>query len=56
MSYLTGRPALAQILGHQTILQVTETSTLLEVVLGQEHVPKSQLPSLRLQILDNGRV
>ena len=32
-------PALAQVLSHEAVLQVAEASTLLEVCLGQEHVP-----------------
>jgi hypothetical protein len=32
-------PALAQVLSHESVLQVAEASTFLEVCLGQEHVP-----------------
>lgn len=54
--YLASNPALAQVLGHEAILQIAETSSLLEVVLGQEHVPETQLPGPLLQVLDDGRV
>ncbi len=39
MTYLGGCPALAQIFSHQAILQIAESSALLEVCLGQEHIP-----------------
>jgi hypothetical protein len=32
-------PALAQVLGHESVLQITEARALLEVCFGQEHVP-----------------
>lgn len=38
---LRGQLALAQILGHQAVLQVREARTLRVVVLGQEHVPQA---------------
>jgi hypothetical protein len=47
-------PALAQVLSHESVLQVTETSTLLEVCLGQEHVPQSEFLCPLLQVLDYG--
>jgi len=52
-TYLTSHPTLSQVLGHKPILQVAEPSTLLEVCLGQEHVPQSQLLGLDLEVLDD---
>jgi hypothetical protein len=36
---LGSRPALAEVLSHESVLEIAEASTLLEVCLGQEHVP-----------------
>jgi hypothetical protein len=47
---------LPQILRHQPILKITKPRALLEVVLGQKHVPQPELLSLLLQIFDDGRV
>lgn len=56
ISYLRSYPALAQVLSHQTVLEVAEPGTLLEVCLGQEHVPKPQLTPTLLHVLDDLRV
>jgi hypothetical protein len=53
---LGGSAALAQVLGHEPVLQIAEASTLLEVVLGQEHVPQAKLFCTLLQVLDDGWV
>jgi hypothetical protein len=47
---LRGQMAFSQGLGHETVLQVGETSTLLEVVRWQEHVPEPELLSLQLKV------
>ena len=52
-TYLTSRPALAQILSHKAILQIAKPSTLLEMCLGQKHIPKPQLLRLALELLDD---
>jgi hypothetical protein len=49
-------PALAQVLCHEPVLEVAEASALLEVCLGQEHVPDSELLGSLLHVLDDGRV
>ena len=54
--YLRSYPALAQVLSHQTVLEVAEPRTLLEVCLGQEHIPKPQLTPALLHVLDDLRV
>jgi hypothetical protein len=54
--YLASNPALSQVLGHQTIFQIAETGSLLEVVLGQEHIPETKLLGPLLQILDDLRM
>ena len=51
---LTRHTAFAQILCHQAIFQVGKASTFLEVVLGEEHVPQSELAGLGLEILEDG--
>lgn len=53
---LAGDDTLAQILGHEAVLQVAEAGALLEVVLGQEHVPQAKLLCLHLQVLNDLRV
>jgi hypothetical protein len=52
-AYLAGNPTLPEVLGHQPILQIAESCSLLEVVLWQEHVPQTQLLSLNLQVFDD---
>jgi len=52
-TYLASRPALSKVLSHKTILQVAEPSTLLEMVLWQEHIPQTQCLCLLLQVLDD---
>ena len=54
--YLRSYPALSQVLSHQTVLEVAEPRTLLEVCLGQEHVPEAQLAPALLHVLDDLRV
>lgn len=54
-THLRGNLALAQQLGHQAILDITVTGALAEVVLGQEHIPQTQLLGLGLQLLHDGR-
>lgn len=51
---LRSKLTLAQILRHQPIFQITESSTLLEVVLGQEHIPQTQTLGLDFQLLNHG--
>lgn len=53
---LRGSAALAEILSHEAVLQVREAGALLEVVLGQEHVPEAELAGARLEVLDDGGV
>ena len=48
--------ALAQVLCHQAVFQVGEAGALLEVVLGQEHVPQAKGPGLLLQLFHDRRV
>lgn len=50
-SYLGSSSTLAQVLSHQAILQIAEASTLLEVVLWEEHIEQAQLFCLVLKIL-----
>jgi hypothetical protein len=50
------RPALAQTLRHQPVLQIAEAGTLFEVVFGQEHVPETQLLCALLEVFNNRRV
>jgi hypothetical protein len=45
-----------QYLGHQSVLQVAESSSFLEVVLGQEHVPETKLLCCDLKIVHDGWV
>lgn len=47
--------ALAQQLSHQTVLDIAIASALLEVILGQEHVPQAELLSLLLQLFHHDR-
>lgn len=54
-THLGSNLALAQQLSHQSVFQVGISSTLGEMALGKEHVPKTQLLSLLLQLLDNSR-
>lgn len=55
-THLGSNLTLTQQLGHQPILDITEPSTLAKVVLGQEHIPQTQLLGLLLQRLhDSGR-
>lgn len=54
--YLRRQLALAEILRHQTILEVAEPSALGEVVLGQEHVPQAEGAGLGLEVLQNDGV
>lgn len=55
-TYLAGRPALAQLLSHESILKIAEACSLLEVVLRQEHVEQTQLLCSLLQVLNDRRV
>lgn len=48
---LGGNLALAQKLGHEAILEICEAGALVEVVLGEKHVPQTELLSLLLQLL-----
>jgi hypothetical protein len=54
--YLASHPRLAQVLGHEPVLQVAESSTLFEMRLWQEHVPQPELLRLLLEVLDDLRV
>ena len=45
--------ALAQILSHQAILQITKPSAFLEMVLRQEHVPKTEFLRFDFQVLND---
>ena len=45
--------ALAQVLRHNTVLQIAKPRTLLEVVLWQEHIPQTQLLRTLLQVFQN---
>lgn len=54
-THLRGNLALAQQLSHQAILEIAEPSAFLEMVLGQEHVPQTELLSLCLERLHDGR-
>ena len=38
---------------HETVLEIAETCSLLEVVLGQEHVPQPQLSRSLLQLFND---
>ena len=49
----TGGDTFTQQLSHQAVLEIAEASTLLEVVLGQEHVPKPKFSGLDFEILDH---
>lgn len=53
-TYLRSYPALAQVLGHDAVLQVAEASTLFEMCLGQEHVPQPKLAGPLLHIFNDG--
>lgn len=53
-THLASRPTLAQVLGHEPVLKVAEPRALLEVVLGQEHIPQAEGLGLLLQVLDDG--
>lgn len=55
-AYLRSNTALAQVLSHESVLQIAEPSTLLEVCLGQEHVPETEFLRPLLQVLDDRRV
>lgn len=47
--------ALAQILGHQTVLEVTETGAQRgEVLLGQEHIPETKRAGFGLEVFEDG--
>lgn len=54
-THLRGNLALPQQLRHQAILNITKARTLAEVVLGQEHIPQTQLLGLLLQRLHDSR-
>ena len=53
-TYLTSRMALAQILSHQAILQITESGTFLEMVFRQKHVPKAKFLRFDFQVFNDG--
>ncbi|KAI6851685.1 acyl-CoA dehydrogenase NM domain-like protein [Hortaea werneckii] len=53
---LGGNVALAEVLSHQAVFEVTEASALLEVVLGQEHVPQAELAGTLLEVFEDGRM
>ena len=55
-AYLTSSNALPQLLGHQAVLNVRKLRPVLEMVLGQEHVPQAQPASLPLQIVHDARM
>jgi hypothetical protein len=54
--HLRSRSTLAEDLRHKAILQIGETGALLEVVLGQKHIPQTEFLSLLLQVFYDGRV
>lgn len=56
LTYLTGNCALAQLLRHQAVLNVGELRAILEMVLGQKHVPDTLAPSLALQVIHDAGV
>lgn len=56
LTYLTGNCALAQLLRHQAIFNVGKLRAVLEMVLGQKHVPDALVPSLALQVIHNAGV
>ena len=56
MTYLARSPTLAQLLSHQAIFHIAEPSTLLEMILGQEHVEQAPLSRLLLKIFHDRRV
>ena len=43
-----------KLLTHQAVLKIGETSTLLVVTFGQEHVPQAELLCLLLELFDDG--
>lgn len=52
-THLTSSNTLSQILCHQTILKIAKPSTLLEMILRQEHIPYAEFLRSGLQILNN---
>ena len=54
-AYLARNTALSKDLGHQSVFDVAEPSTLGEVLLGEEHVPETLSPGLSLELLHDDR-
>lgn len=55
-TYLASNGTLAQLLGHQAIFNIRELRTILEMILGQKHIPNAGGTGLCLQVVENAWV